>query len=60
MQIFIATFVLFALAVLAMAIGAIFSKRTLQGSCGGVGADDCVCSAAEQAACPRRAASEEA
>jgi len=43
MQTFIATALIFGLAMTAMAIGVIFSNRTLKGSCGGTGLD-CTCS----------------
>ncbi len=34
-----------------MAIGVVFSDKVLQGSCGGSGGSDCVCSSEEQKAC---------
>lgn len=37
------TIVIFAILMLAMAVGVIFSGRELQGSCGGSGGDDCFC-----------------
>jgi hypothetical protein len=45
---YVAAFIVFALAVLGMAVGVIFSGRKLSGSCGGVTADgknlaDCLC-----------------
>jgi len=43
MQTFLATAVLFGLAMVAMAVGVIFSDRRLQGSCGGTGLE-CSCS----------------
>jgi len=43
MQTFLATAVLFGLAMAAMAVGVIFSDRRLQGSCGGTGRE-CSCS----------------
>jgi len=43
MQIFLATALIFAGAMAAMAVGVIFSNRTLKGSCGGTGMD-CTCS----------------
>ncbi len=43
MQTFIATALIFGVAMTAMAIGVIFSDRTLKGSCGGTGLD-CTCS----------------
>jgi len=51
MQTFIATLIIFGIAVGAMAIGVMVSGRRLKGSCGGPGADDCSCSIAEQKAC---------
>ncbi len=38
MKLFIATFLIMAFAVLAMALGVIFSNRKIQGSCGGLAA----------------------
>lgn len=43
MQTFLATALLFGLAMAAMAVGVIFSDRKLQGSCGGTG-KECSCS----------------
>jgi hypothetical protein len=43
MQIFLATALIFGLAMAAMAVGVIFSDRRLKGSCGGTGRD-CSCS----------------
>jgi hypothetical protein len=43
-------------AMFCMAVGVIFSNKALQGSCGGVGGSDCVCSAEEQQACKAEAA----
>jgi hypothetical protein len=43
MQTFLATVVLFGLAMAAMAVGVIFSDRRLKGSCGGTGRE-CSCS----------------
>ena len=43
MQTFIATTLIFGLAMAAMAVGVIFSDRRLQGSCGGT-RRDCRCS----------------
>ncbi|NQU49847.1 MAG: hypothetical protein HQ519_14440 [Planctomycetes bacterium] len=45
---YVAAFIVFALAVLGMAVGVIFSGRKLSGSCGGLTADgknlaDCLC-----------------
>jgi hypothetical protein len=46
MQIFLATALIFGLAMAAMAVGVIFSDRRLKGSCGGTGRD---CSCSEEA-----------
>lgn len=43
MQTFLLTALIFGLAMAAMAVGVIFSNRTLKGSCGGTGLD-CTCS----------------
>ena len=43
MQTFLFTALIFGLAMAAMAVGVIFSNRTLKGSCGGTGID-CTCS----------------
>lgn len=51
METFIATLLLFCLIAAAMAVGVIFSGRSLQGSCGGTG-KDCSCSAKDQEECP--------
>ena len=50
MQTFLATAVLFGLAMAAMAVGVIFSNRQLKGSCGGTGRD-CSCSAEARRDC---------
>ena len=42
MQTFLATALIFGIAMVAMAVGVIFSNRTLKGSCGGIGLD-CTC-----------------
>jgi hypothetical protein len=54
MQTFLATLLLFALVVTAMAVGVIFSTRSLRGSCGGVGGDDCVCDDEAKRECEAR------
>lgn len=53
MQTFVATLVFFGLVMFAMAIGVLFSGRSLKGSCGGTGAN-CSCSDGEREACSRR------
>ena len=54
METFAFSIVLFALAMLAMAIGVILSGRRLRGSCGGPGGEACACSLAARLACIRR------
>ena len=51
MTTFVFTFTMMAGAMVAMAVGVIFSNRELQGSCGGSGAEDCVCSIEERKKC---------
>jgi hypothetical protein len=55
MQTFLATALLFGLAMAAMAVGVIFSDRRLQGSCGGTG-KECSCSEEVQRDCALAAA----
>jgi len=55
-MIYLAAFVVFALAVTGMAIGVIFSGRKLSGSCGGVGINgeelgDCLCARKDAEIC---------
>lgn len=50
MQTFLATALIFGLAMAAMAVGVIFSNRQLKGSCGGTGRD-CSCSAEARRDC---------
>ncbi len=59
MQTFIATLVLFLIVSAAMAVGVIFSNRSLQGSCGGTGTD-CSCSETKQRECAMKREAEEA
>jgi len=40
MQTFIATTVIFGIAIFAMSVGVIFSNRTIKGSCGGLERDE--------------------
>lgn len=51
MTTFIFTLTFFALAMVAMAAGVILSDRQLQGSCGGVGSEDCLCSLEKRRIC---------
>ncbi len=50
MQTFLATAVIFGLAMAAMAVGVIFSDRRLRGSCGGTG-EKCHCDAETRRSC---------
>jgi hypothetical protein len=50
MATFLATLIVFGLAMLAMAVGVLISGRRLRGSCGGVG-EACRCDASARAAC---------
>ncbi len=50
MQTFFATTIIFLLVAAAMAVGVIFSNRSLRGSCGGTGTD-CSCSETKQREC---------
>lgn len=50
MQTALLTVLIVALAMAAMAVGVIFAKRPLQGSCGGTG-EACSCSRAERRRC---------
>lgn len=54
MQTIFATVILFALVMLAMAVGTILTGRSLKGSCGGVAGAGCPCSDEERQACPKR------
>lgn len=40
---FIATFLLMLIVVIVMAIGVMFGRRAIQGSCGGIGDGACIC-----------------
>lgn len=56
MQVIVAAFVLFLVALTAMAVGVLVQGKTLKGSCGGRGPDgrplgDCLCSREEQENC---------
>ncbi|MCO4770631.1 MAG: hypothetical protein KDA24_11425 [Deltaproteobacteria bacterium] len=53
MTTFIFTLTFFALAMVGLAVGVIVSNRQLQGSCGGVGSDDCLCSLEKRRACAK-------
>lgn len=43
MQIFLITFIFMLAVVAAMAIGVIFNRDPIKGSCGGIGNEDCAC-----------------
>lgn len=58
MQTFFATLILFCLIAAGMAVGVIFSNRTLRGSCGGTD-QDCSCSEREQRECAYKKKHEE-
>lgn len=47
------TFVVFAVAICAMALGVMLAGRRLQGSCGGVGGGSCACGPEKRARCER-------
>ena len=53
LQTLVATFVVLGIIVVAMAVGVIFGRPALRGSCGGDGTA-CTCSSADQAACETR------
>ena len=48
------TITAFASVMAAMAVGVMFGKSPLKGSCGGKGGPDCICDAFEQAKCRAR------
>lgn len=50
MTVFIATLIVFAVALLALGLGTMLGRRPLQGSCGGIGR--CACGATTEADCP--------
>ncbi len=57
MSTFFVTFFVMLLVVFAMAIGVIFGRPSIKGSCGGLNNDDnaaCSCSARKQARCEKR------
>jgi uncharacterized protein len=43
MNIFIATFALMLIVIALMAIGVMFGRRAIKGSCGGLNTSNCVC-----------------
>ena len=49
MTVFIATLIVFAVALLALGLGTMLGRRPLQGSCGGIGR--CACGATTEADC---------
>jgi hypothetical protein len=52
---FLISFALIAVVFLIMAVGVIFGRNPIKGSCGGHGAgNECVCSQAKQEACENR------
>lgn len=55
MQTLLATFVIFGLVMVAMAVGLIFRGKSLKGSCGGTG-EACGCSTRKRRACAAAAA----
>ncbi len=42
MNMFLVTFVVFGIVILVMAVGVIFGRRGIKGSCGGVGSCECL------------------
>ena len=58
MQTFIATAVFFFIIAFAMAVGVIFSNRSLRGSCGGPGTS-CECSETKQRECAMKKEADE-
>ncbi len=59
MQTILAAIAVFAIVMLAMAVGVIFSNRRLQGSCGGTGRD-CTCDDTTRKDCELKKAAEAA
>lgn len=59
MSTILAAIAVFAIAMAAMAVGVIFSNRTLRGSCGGTGRD-CTCDPAAREDCEFKKAAEAA
>lgn len=43
MREFLITFFVFGTVIVAMAVGVIFGRKAIKGSCGGAGNGDCVC-----------------
>lgn len=57
MEMFIVSFLIMVLVVVAMAIGVIFGRPSIKGSCGGLNNGEksaCLCSARQQARCEKR------
>jgi hypothetical protein len=52
-QTFLATLLIFGLMTAMMAVGVIFSNRSLRGSCGGTG-KECACESKKARSCPNR------
>ena len=59
MKTILAAILVFAVAMVAMAVGVIFSNRRLQGSCGGTGRD-CTCDPATREECDLKKAADAA
>lgn len=51
---FLISFAIIAVVFLIMAVGVIFGRSPIKGSCGGLNEGNCVCSQAKQEACENR------